>query len=200
MKRFLTPDYQVELKYSTPVEWMNAVLSDFDQFLIDHADCERKASSMAMSFVAKAPDKTEIIAELIDIALEELNHFKQVYKILESRGIALPAQMEKDEYMHKLMQLLRSDSQNRLLDRFLIASIVETRGAERFRIVAENIGDSKLRNYYSMLYKSEEKHGNVFIEMALNYYPREEVMGRLEELALEEAEICKNLPHRPALH
>jgi tRNA-(ms[2]io[6]A)-hydroxylase len=102
--------------------------------------------------------------------------------------------------MHELMKLLRSDSRNRLLDRFLIASIVETRGAERFRLVSENIEDLKLKSYYSMLYKSEEKHGNVFIEMALNYYPENEVMIRLEELVSEEAKICASLPHRPALH
>ena len=67
-------------------EWIDAVMNDFDQFLIDHADCERKASAMAMSFVAKYPNRTEIIPELIATAIEELEHFQQVYQLMEKRG------------------------------------------------------------------------------------------------------------------
>ncbi|MBT5507565.1 MAG: tRNA-(ms[2]io[6]A)-hydroxylase, partial [Flammeovirgaceae bacterium] len=82
--------YRIDLKISSSNDWINAVIADFDTFLTDHANCERKASAMAMSFVAKYPNRKEILGELIDIGIEELEHFKDVHQIMESRGIMLP--------------------------------------------------------------------------------------------------------------
>ena len=79
--------YYLDLTYNTPLEWAENAIKDLPAFLRDHADCERKASSMAMSFVAKAHDKKEIIPELIDTAIEELEHFQSVYKIMEDKGV-----------------------------------------------------------------------------------------------------------------
>ena len=67
----------LDLVYKTPPEWAKQAVENFDTFLQDHADCERKASAMAMSFVAKCPDKVEIIPELIETAVEELEHFQR---------------------------------------------------------------------------------------------------------------------------
>ena len=135
----------LDLKYDTTKEWVETVMNDFNSFLQDHADCERKASSMAMSFVAKCPDKTEIIPELIETAVEELEHFQQVYSIMEKRGVQLKTEMSEDLYVKQLLALMRSDSVNRLLDRFLLASIIECRGTERFRLVAEALQDDELK-------------------------------------------------------
>ena len=200
MEKILPKDFKIELQYDTPIEWMHSVLENFDKFLIDHADNERKASNMALSFIAKAPDKTDMISELIDIALEELIHFKQVYKVMSKRGISFPKEIEKDEYINLLIKSCRSGWKERFLDRLLVASIVETRGAERFRIVAENHPEHDIRDFYTMLYKSEDRHGNIFVEMALLYYPHDEVMKRLNELVVIEANICKSLPFRGLVH
>ncbi len=124
-----------ELKFDTPKAWAEAVMNDFDSFLQDHADCERKASAMAMSLVYKCPDKVKIIPMLIETALEEMEHFKQVYDVMHERGIQLKHETEKDPYIEALMKLLRTPSKQRLLDRFLLASIIECRGTERFRMV-----------------------------------------------------------------
>jgi len=188
------------LGYATDSSWVQTVLSDFDAFLQDHADCERKASSMAMSFVYRAPNRTEIIPDLIETALEEMVHFRQVYRIMEKRSIQLPLENEKDPYIQGLMALLRPASENRFMDRLLLAAIIETRGAERFRLVSENVTEPDLKEFYTMLYKSEGKHGNIFVEMALTYYPEKEVIERLGELLEAEARICKSLPFRAALH
>ncbi len=192
--------FSLDLTYNTPPEWAQVVLQDFDKFLQDHADCERKASAMAMSFVAKCPDKTLIIPELIETALEELEHFQQVYELMEKKGVSLPKEMEKDEYMQQLMQLCRSTPQERLLDRFLLASIVECRGAERFKLVADAVQDEDIKRFYKALWTSEAKHGHIFVKFALNYYPEEEVYRRLNELNEAEGKICASLPHRAALH
>lgn len=190
----------LELTYATPQAWVDTVMADFDLFLQDHADCERKASAMAMSFVAKCPDKTEIIPELIETALEELEHFQSVYQLMEARGVQLPKEMPKDNYMHQLIARCRSTPEERLMDRMLLASVVECRGAERFRLIAEALTDPETKKFYKNLWASEAKHGNVFVKMALTYWKEEHVYQRLQELIDAEAQICKALPLRPALH
>lgn len=200
MEKQLPKDFKIQLAFDTPHEWVEAALANFDSFLIDHADNERKASGMALSFIAKAPEKTEMISELIDIALEELVHFKQVYKIMSKRGIQFPKEIEKDEYVNRLIKACRSDWKARFLDRLIIASIVETRGAERFRLISENHPESEMKAFYTMLYKSEDRHGNIFVEMALLYYDTDEVMKRLEEMVQIEAEICASLPFTGLVH
>ncbi len=190
----------LKLRFETPKEWVDNVLADFNSFLQDHADCERKASSMAMSFVAKCPDKIEIIPELIETALEELVHFKLVYEIMETRGVPLKSEMEKDLYISNLMKTMRSSSNERLLDRMVLASIIEMRGAERFKMIADNIEDEELSKFYTMLYLSEAKHGDVFKELASRYWPVEEIDIRMDNLLDREAEICSKLKFRAALH
>jgi tRNA-(ms[2]io[6]A)-hydroxylase len=200
MEKQLPSDYKIQLAYNTPQEWVDAAIQNFDAFLIDHADNERKASSMAMSFIAKAPEKTEIIGELIDIALEELVHFRQVYKIMAKKGLEFPKEMGKDLYLNQLIKTCRSGWRERFLDRLLIAAIVETRGAERFRLIAENHHEAEMEDFYTMLYKSEDRHGNIFVEMALLYYDKDEVFKRLDEMVLLEADICKGLEITGVLH
>ena len=190
----------LDITVPSPPEWLSAVMDDFDAFLIDHADCERKASSMAMSFVAKYPDRTEIIPELIDIGIEELEHFQQVYELMEKRNIQLPPSMGKDPYIHELLKFCRHGRNERFLDRLLLASVVETRGAERFRLVSEAQTDQELRRFYKTLWTSEAKHGHVFVKMALNYFTKEEIYPRLEEWIDFEGEVIKGLEIRPALH
>jgi len=181
-------------------EWIDTVMNDFDSFLIDHADCERKASAMAMSFVAKYPDRLEIIPELIETGVEELEHFQQVYALMEKRGIRLPASMGEDPYVKALIKLCHSGRNERFLDRLLIASVVETRGAERFKMVADNLEDPELKRFYKQLWTSEAKHGHLFVKMALNYFDKEQVYERLAWWIEQEDKILNQLELRPALH
>src|SRR5438093_12789578 len=129
--------YSLELATATRPEWVSAVMAHFHGFLQDHADCERKASAMAMSFVAKYPDRVEIIPELIETAIEELDHFQQVYAHMAKRGVGLAKEMSEDPYIKALLELCRTDPLNRFLDRLLLASIIQCRGAERFRRVCD---------------------------------------------------------------
>ncbi len=96
--------YTVTLKTTSNPKWVEAVKADFTTFLQDHADCERKASGLAQNFTAKYPDRLEIIDDLIAIAIEELEHFRQVYKIMEDRGIPLATRMEKDMYINNFLK------------------------------------------------------------------------------------------------
>lgn len=190
----------IDLSGVSKKDWINAVINDFDAFLQDHADCERKASAMAMSLVAKYPDRLEIIPELIETAREEIEHFQQVYEIMERRGIRLVSEIPKDPYVTALLQHCKSGREERFIDRLLLASIVECRGAERFRLVYENLEDPELKDFYHNLWASEAKHGHIFVKMALNYEEEEKVYKRLKEWDMIEKEILDNLPIRPALH
>ncbi len=191
---------RIDVAVESPPEWIEAVMDDFDSFLKDHADCERKASNMALSFVAKFPDRVEILPELIDTAIEEMEHFKSVYELLAERGLQLNHSIPPDEYINRLMKLLRSGREERFMDRLIMASLVETRGAERFKKVYEALEAGELKKFYQQLWASEARHGEVFIEMALQYFPEKDVYDRLEEMIKEESQIIQSLPIKAALH
>ncbi|MCB0665588.1 MAG: tRNA-(ms[2]io[6]A)-hydroxylase [Saprospiraceae bacterium] len=190
----------LDIKVPSSQEWLAAVLDDFDSFLQDHADCERKASAMAMSFVAKYPDRTEIIPELIETAIEELEHFQRVYEIMQSRGITLQHSIGEDPYAKALVSLCHSGINERFLDRLLIASVLETRGAERFKMIADAQQDEDMFRFYKELWTSEAKHGHIFVKMALLYFDKDQVYERLEWWLDRESEVIQNLEIRAALH
>ena len=189
----------IDLLLPTPAEWVETVLADFDTFLLDHANCERKASALAMSLVVKYPDRQPILAGLIDLAQEELQHFREVYEILEQRGLTLTKD-EPDPYVNQLLQLARHGREERFIDRMLISSVVECRGAERFGILATALGDSPLQSFYERLWKAEAKHGHQFVHLLLKVCEEDTVFARLEELMKLEATIVETLSLRPALH
>ena len=190
----------LDLKVASKSEWVAAVMNDFDSFLQDHADCERKASAMAMSFVAKYPDRLEIIPELIETGIEELEHFQQVYALMQSRNVSLKPSMGEDVYVMKLIKQCHSGCNERFRDRLLIASALETRGAERFKLVADALEPGTTKDFYKMLWRSEAKHGHIFVKMALNYFSEEIVYSRLDWWMEREAEALDSLEIRPALH
>lgn len=190
----------LDVKEPSSDAWLKAVLNDFDTFLQDHASCERKASSLAMSLVSKYPDRTAIIQELIDTALEELEHFKKVYELMHQRGLELRSVMKKDAYVNELLGYVRTGREERFMDRLLLGSVLEMRGAERFRLIEEALPEGDMKRFYKMLWTSEAKHGNIFVKFALTYFPEKEVYERLEFLMEQEAAIIRNLPPAPTLH
>ena len=193
--------YSVEVLTTSPQAWIDAVMADFPSFLQDHADCERKASAMAMSLIAKYPDRGFIIPDLIDTALEELEHFQQVYEVMVKQGIQLPGKMEPDLYIHQLMEEAKGGSaDSRFLIRLLLGSVIECRGCERFKLVADNVADPELKRFYKELWVSEAKHGNIYVKLALHYFNEELVYSKLDELMQKEARILANLKIRSALH
>lgn len=189
----------IDLLVATHPDWVKVVLSDFDAFLQDHANCERKASALAMSLVVKHPDRTRIVPALIALAQEELEHFRQVYELMVSRGLTLIKDTQ-DPYVNQLAACMRHGREARFLDRLLVSSLVECRGAERFRIIADALEDQSLKAFYTSLWKAETKHGHQFVDMALEYADAESTMARLLELAEREAEIVQGLAWRASLH
>ncbi len=187
------------LKSNSSAAWLETVLTNFDAFLIDHAANERKASSMAMSMVAHYPDKNRLLEVMIDLALEELNHFRQVVKLVKKRGLLL-APDEKDPYVNQLRGSIRRGKQHYFLDRLLSAAVIEARGAERFALVSDHIDDEELKAFYATLAKSEAGHHLLFVELANHYFNVDEVKSRLNDWLTIEKKIIEELPVRARLH
>ena len=188
-----------ELKYHTPKEWAQVALADFDTFLVDHAAAEKKASGMAMAMISHYPDRKILVSAMIDLAIEELIHFKEVLKLIQRRNAQLGAD-SKDPYINKLRALFRKGSEVFFLDRLVIAGVIEARGHERFSLIAQALPEGKDKEFYSSIAESEEKHKNLFIELAYEYFDKAVVDERLEEVLCVEAEISEKLPFRAALH
>jgi tRNA-(ms[2]io[6]A)-hydroxylase len=188
-----------ELKYHTPFEWTEVVLADFDTFLQDHAAAEKKASGMAMSMLSHYPDKRKLVKAMADLALEEMIHFKEVLKILVERDVNL-GDDKKDPYIKQIRALFRHGRDGFLMDRLLVGGVIEARGHERFSLVAQALPAGKEKEFYVAIAESEEKHKNLFVELAYEYFDKDDVDERLEELLIAEAKICKSIPFTAALH
>ena len=188
-----------ELKYHTPIEWAEIAVADFDSFLQDHAAAEKKAASMAMTMLSHYQDRKNLVKAMTDLALEEMIHFKQVLKLMTRRNVML-ANDEKDPYINEIRKMFRHTRAEKFLDRLLVAGVIEARGHERFSLIAQVLPEGKDKKFYDDIAKSEEKHKNLFVELALEYFDEAEVYARLEEILIEEGNICAKLPFRAALH
>jgi tRNA-(ms[2]io[6]A)-hydroxylase len=182
----------------TSIGWLEAVRADVDAFLLDHAACERKASAAAMTLASHYRDKERLVSAMVDLACEELGHFRRVYERIVQRGGRLGPD-SKDHYVGRMAGLVRRGPDAYLLDRLLIAGAVEARGAERFRILAEGLS-SDLAEFYADFARSEERHADLFIALAKAYFPADVVEARVREIFQAEAEVIASLPLRPALH
>lgn len=188
-----------ELKTATPPGWVQVILADFDAFLQDHANCERKASALALSLAMKYADRRVLIPHMIRLAQEELEHFRQVYQLLEARNLPLGKEI-KDPYVNGLMAHCRPEPEPRFLDRMLVSSIVEARGAERFGLVANALEEPELKAFYKRLWAAELKHGHLFVNLMPHYFAEDVIRTRLETLLEAEAEVVSGLEWRPSLH
>lgn len=187
------------LRYRTPTEWIDAVLADFDDFLIDHAAAEKKASGMAISMLSHYPDKAKLVNAMIDLSIEEMTHFREVVKIMSERGLMLAAD-QKDSYVTALRKCMRSGRDDYFLDRLIVAGIIEARGCERFGLVAEALEEGQIKRFYRAITESESRHENLFLELANVYFTQAVVEARLNQLLDDEARICAAQPIRASLH
>ena len=185
---------------STSCEWLQSVQKNFDAFLIDHALNERKASASAMTLVAHYPDRAELVEVMIELAIEELNHFKQVMKIITSRNLIIENE-KKDPYVNELRRhMKKSDSGAYLLDRLLSGAVIEARGEERFSLLAENLSDQALRSFYARISASEARHFCLFLDLADKYFHRKTIEDRLSEWIEIEKLAIESLPITNRLH
>jgi len=189
----------VSLRSPTPPGWVDAVLSDFDAFLPDHAACERKASATGMLFVVRYPDRPRLVEPLVAFAREELEHFDRVWAIMRERGLRLRRDRT-DAYARALLEAARHGRDDRLLDRLLVAGILEARGCERFGILSQALPEGELRDFYRDLVRADARHQRLFVDLAREYFDEDAIRARCDALLDLEAEVVRRLPLRAALY
>ena len=189
----------MDLRAQTSQNWVDCVLENFDSFLADHASCERKASAVGMSFVVRYPDRPKLIEPMISFAREELEHFHQVYRIMQKRGVGLTPD-EQDPYVNDLMKEVRFGRDERFLDRLLVSGVIEARGTEKLLLLSKSLPDPDLSHFYHRLAKAEFHHQNLFEELAIEFFPGHIVRSRLDFWLDLEASVFSKLPTRPAVH
>ncbi len=189
------------LKLPTDPRWVNIVEKNIEEILTDHAYCEQKAASMAISMIIGFPEKPELVNAMIALAREEMGHFKMVHDKITSRGWVLGRE-RKDFYVLELIKFFpKGGSRNtHLIHKLLYAALIEARSCERFHLLSENIQDDELSKFYKDLMVSEANHYTMFLKFARQYGNKEKVDQKWQDLLDYEAEIMKNLGTTETMH
>ena len=189
------------LKLPTDPRWVNIVEKDVEEILTDHAYCEQKAASTAISLIVSFPEYTDLVKEMIDLTQEEISHFKMVHDIITERGWTM-GRNRKDDYVLQIVKFFpKGGSRNtQLIHRLLYAALIEARSCERFRLLSEELEDKNLAKFYRKLMISEANHYTMFLGFARKYGIRKEVDKKWQELLIFEAEVMKGLSKNVSIH
>ncbi|MEP5254925.1 tRNA-(ms[2]io[6]A)-hydroxylase [Winogradskyella rapida] len=189
------------LKLPTDPRWVNIVEKNIEDILTDHAYCEQKAASTAISLIVSFPEYTELVEEMIALVNEEMSHFKMVHDLILEHGWTL-GRDRKDDYVIALLKFFPKGGSRttQLVHRLLYAALIEARSCERFRLLSEALEDQKLAKFYRKLMISEANHYTMFLNFARTYGDRTEVDEKWEALLVYEAEIMKDLGNKETIH
>jgi tRNA-(ms[2]io[6]A)-hydroxylase len=190
------------LKLPTDPRWVNIVEKNISEILCDHAFCEQKAASTAISLIVTFPEYSDLVEEMIALVQEEMSHFKMVYDLILERGETL-GRDRKDNYVLQLLKFFpKGGSRNtQLVHRLLYAALIEARSCERFRLLSEELEDKKLADFYRKLMVSEANHYTMFLQFARQYGDDlKEVNKKWDGLLVYEANIMKDLGTRETVH
>ncbi|MBL6611679.1 MAG: tRNA-(ms[2]io[6]A)-hydroxylase [Flavobacteriaceae bacterium] len=189
------------LKLPTDPRWVNIVEKNIEEILTDHAYCEQKAASTAISIIIGFPDRSELVKEMTALVREEMGHFNMVHEKIVERGWKLGRE-RKDEYVIELMKFFPKGGSKttHLVHKLLYAALIEARSCERFRLLSENIADKELADFYRNLMVSEANHYTMFLGFARTYGDREVVDQKWQDLLAYEAEIMANLGKKETMH
>ncbi|NOQ72904.1 MAG: tRNA 2-methylthio-N6-isopentenyl adenosine(37) hydroxylase MiaE [Crocinitomix sp.] len=189
------------LKLPTDPRWVTIVEGNIDEILTDHAWCEQKAATNAISIITQNPERTELVDALILIVREELEHFELVHERIKKRGNALGPE-RKDPYVGELYKFMRRgmDRNTSFIDRLLFSAMIEARSCERFRVLSENIPDPELAQFYHELMVSEAGHYTLFLKFARQYSEKVDVDERWNEWLEFEASIITKYGKRETIH
>jgi len=189
------------LKLPTDPRWVNIVEKNLSEILTDHAYCEQKAASTAISLIISFPEKEELVASMIDLAQEEMSHFKMVFELIKERGFTLGRERP-DYYVRDLLTFFPKGGSREmhLVHRLLYAGLIEARSCERFRLLSEKLTDPKLRTFYKKLMISEAHHYTLFLKLAKTYTAEEVVQNKWKDLLVFEAQLMQNLGKKENIH
>ncbi len=189
------------LKLPTDPRWASIAEKNLEEILTDHAYCEQKAASTAISLIVSFPEYSDLVSEMTALAREEMGHFKMVHDKLLKRGYIM-GRDRKDEYVLQLLKFFPKGGSRvtQLVHRLLIAALIEARSCERFRLLSEKLQEEELRDFYRNLMVSEANHYTLFLNFARQYGDRKEVDQKWNDLLEFEAEVMKSLSKTQSIH
>ncbi|MFN8543603.1 MAG: tRNA-(ms[2]io[6]A)-hydroxylase [Candidatus Binatia bacterium] len=189
------------LSLATPTDpaWVERVLADLDELLVDHAHCEKKAASTVVSLLFRYADRPALVAALSPLAREELEHFELVLAHLAARGVAFRHQVPAP-YAAALLKAVRPEEPARLLDTLLCLALIEARSCERMRLLADTARDPAIADLYRGLLASEARHHRTYVDLAATVAATDVVRDRLRQLAAHEAAVLASAPAMPRMH
>ena len=192
----------LKLQLPTDPLWVkNVVESNIEEILTDHAFCEQKAASNAITLIVQNPNLSDLVQEMALLVQEEMDHFKRVHDIILERGYTLGRE-RKDNYVNELMQFLvkGGSREQQLVDRLLFSAMIEARSCERFKVMSEHINDKQLADFYHELMVSEAGHYTIFITLARKYAGKVDVEKRWKDFLAYEAKVVQNYGKKETIH
>lgn len=189
------------LKLPTDPRWVNIVEANIDEILTDHAWCEQKAATNALSLIINNPNYPELVSALLIIVKEEVAHFEMVHNLILARGKTLGIE-RRDSYVNELYKFMQKGGSRKssLVDRLLFSAMIEARSCERFRVLSENIKDVELATFYRELMISEAGHYTTFLGFARKYGDDIDVDKRWKDWLDYEASIITNYGKETTIH
>jgi tRNA-(ms[2]io[6]A)-hydroxylase len=189
------------LQFETETSWAEIAKDNLQQILTDHAFLEQKAASNAVSIIINYSEETELVKEMSNIAIEEMQHFKMVHLLMVKRGMVLGRE-QKNDYAIRLQKFFNKTKNRKdaLIQRLLVAALIEARSCERFKVFSENMEDEELSKFYNNLMISEANHYTTFLKFAREYEDREIVDKKWNALVAFEAEMMKERGNLARIH
>jgi len=189
------------LKLATDPRWATLVETNIEEILTDHAWCEQKAATNAITIISLNPEHTDLVTDLLLLAQEELEHFQMVHDIIKKRGYTLGRE-RKDSYVNELFKVgIKGGSrQQSLVGRLLFSAMIEARSCERFKVLSENIKDEELSKFYHELMISEAGHYTTFLGFARKYGEGIDVDQQWKDLLEQEGKIIQNYGKSETIH
>ena len=192
------------LKMATDPRWVNIVEKNLEEILIDHAFCEQKAASNAISMIVQYPHYPDLVSEMVEICKEEMEHFDMVHKKILERGFRMGFE-RKDPYVKDLSNYLKqkhdnSSRESHFVNQMLFAAMIEARSCERFKILSQQLKDEDLKSFYKMLMKSEARHFMTFLKFAKKYSSAIDVDARWKLFLEFEAGLMEKYGKEQTMH
>lgn len=193
----------LRLQLPTDPRWVNIVEKNIEEILTDHAWCEQKAASNAITIITINSEYPDLVTDMLALAKEEIEHFEMVHEIIKKRGLTLGRE-RKDEYVGELAKYMKqSNTGSRVsgfVERMLFSAMIEARSCERFKVLSENIKDEELSKFYWDLMESEASHYTTFITYARKYGHGIDVEKRWREWLDFEASVIANYGKKETIH
>ena len=192
------------LKLPTDPRWTKIVEKNIEEILTDHAFCEQKAASNAISIIVQYPMYPDLVKAMVEISQEEMEHFGMVHDKILERGYQLGTE-RRDAYVHDLLAYLKTNhsgnpQKSHMVNQLLFAAMIEARSCERFKLLSEEINDEDLRIFYRSLMESEARHYVTFLNFARKYGEGIDVEKRWHDFLEFEASLMAKYGKDETMH